>query len=150
MRNVEGRLDRWNACLELMGEHPLIGIGGGNYPYYSMVKSNADGSTYTSVVNNLAIQLPLEKGIPGTAVYLFFFFAVVRSAWLAIRRNRLPDPRKSFTLALFLSVWLALLCREMTFSVLLADSGFLYLFFILTFFLNTLSDETATASFLLP
>lgn len=150
MRSVEGRFDRWDACLELMGEHPWIGIGGGNYPYYSMVKSNADGSTYTSVVNNLAIQLPLEKGIPGTAVYLFFFFAVVRSAWLAIRRNRLPDPRKSFTLALFLSVWLALLCREMTFSVLLADSGFLYLFFILTFFLNTLSDETAKASFRLP
>lgn len=150
MRSVEGRLDRWDACLELIGEHPWIGIGGGNYPYYSMVKSNADGSTYTSVVNNLALQLPLEKGLLGTAVYLFFFVAVGRCAWLAIRRKRREDPQKSFTAAIFLSAWLALLCREMTFSVFLSNSEFLFLFFALTFFLNTLSDDATPESSLLP
>lgn len=146
MRSVEGRIDRWSACLDLMGEHPWIGIGGGNYAYYSMIKSNVDGSAYTSVVNNLAIQLPLEKGVLGTVVYLFFFFAVVRSGWQAIRRKRVTDSKESFTLALFLSGWFILLCREMTFSVFLSDSEYLFLFLILTFFLNTLSDEAIPES----
>lgn len=144
MRSVEGRLDRWSSSLKLIKENPWIGIGGGNYSYYSMLKSNTDGSTYTSVINNLALQLPLEKGILGTSIYLFFFFSVLWKAWFAIRNYRCTDSQKSFTLALFLSAWVILLCREMTFSVFLSNSEYLFLFFILTFFLNTYSDETTS------
>lgn len=83
------RLAMWSAGLTLVREHPVIGIGPGQvkrlYPRYAPPEAVR---RHTSHLHNTPLQLAVERGLVGLALWLWLFIAFfVRTAGLL---RRLP------------------------------------------------------------
>lgn len=77
VRSTQGRLNIWSRSLELMRGHRLWGIGSANTALF--LTSSADqGETtgFASRAFSLPIQVLVEKGIIGFALYAAFLFLV--------------------------------------------------------------------------
>lgn len=135
--SASGRIVRWEESFFLFARHPLTGIGNGNYALESMVISNRDGSAYTRRVNNIFVQLLLEKGLVGTVAYLVVFILVFRAAIGYFRRSA----GNRFTVVVFGMGLIALLFREMTSSTLLEQPSCLLLSLFLILMLTLWEDK---------
>ena len=83
-------------AVDTLSEHPLLGVGLGNYPL--TVKPSAERRE-PIYAHNLWLDFAVEIGIIGT---LFFFFFYVKTIWIMYMRSR--DRTKSFSLAIFCSL----------------------------------------------
>lgn len=129
VQSVTGRLDRWRDCVEIIHSYPLVGIGNGNYALESMVIANRDGSSYTRRVNNVVLQIVLEKGLVGLTLYLGFLILLWRKGLAGLKRTGIGKERLlAFAVTLFTVGSIALLVREMTFTTLLEIPICMYLF----------------------
>lgn len=130
VESVTGRLDRWQSCVEIIRARPLLGIGNGAYALESMVIANRDGSSYTRRVNNIALQIVLEKGFVGLALYSGFLILLLRAGFAGLRCG--GDEKKKrllpFATVVFAAGSVALLVRELTFTTLLEVPVCMYLF----------------------
>lgn len=125
--SIAGRFDRWDNCLSLFKEHPVMGIGNGRYALESMIITNREGSVYTRRFNNLGVQLLTEKGVFGTLIYLVCLFFVYRTAYRPLKIRPKVSSDELFCSVIFLSGLAAVLFREMTFTTLLEQPACLYL-----------------------
>lgn len=121
VRSVTGRFERWQRCRDLIEESPLRGIGNGNYAVESMIISNKDGSGYTRRVNNIGIQIALEKGLVGIILYGVLLLILARRVCISLRSGIRIAPW------IFGIGGIALLIREMTFTTLLENPTCLFL-----------------------
>ncbi len=82
------RLTLWSDGLEMIGEHPVTGIGYSNWmPYYVAHFPPVDDVSYLGthqVPHNILIQVTAELGLPG----LFVFAVLVALSFQAGRRTR--------------------------------------------------------------
>lgn len=81
--NVHTVLERWwlwRAGLKMFGEHPLLGVGPGNFSFlYNRYKpADAGYKTIFPVINNQYLEVLVETGILGALVFLIFIYNVFR------------------------------------------------------------------------
>jgi probable O-glycosylation ligase (exosortase A-associated) len=71
--SVSNRLAMWKIALRYSKENPVVGIGTKNFPFISkeQLGSSKDWRGGGLVVHNSYIELLVENGIPGLALYLF-------------------------------------------------------------------------------
>jgi len=82
---VVERLAHWEAALWMLGDHPILGVGIGNYvptyPAYALPGwKDALGHAH-----NYYLHVAAETGLVGLAAYLFLLGACFRHGWSAVR-----------------------------------------------------------------
>lgn len=75
--SVEIRFQVWRAALSMVADHPLFGVGTGNFAtaYGSIYRAAGDLSSYTSP-HNIFVQVFAELGLFGITIYLTFIAAI--------------------------------------------------------------------------
>jgi O-antigen ligase len=95
--SLRGRLSELLVAWQMFVEHPIIGVGVGNYPalYQSYSRQiGLDPRTENREPHNLFLEVAAETGMIGLGVFLlvlYFSFRAIRQAWLVFRRAGLKD-----------------------------------------------------------
>ena len=77
--NVDSRLVAWNGAIKLAADHPLLGIGPGNFGvYYYEISGNPVGTFALGVSHNSYLDVASELGFFGLLLFLAF---IVLSFW---------------------------------------------------------------------
>jgi len=95
---IDERLLFWTAGLRMLAEHPITGVGLGNYrslytPYEVKVRASHKGSRFdsvsrrTEVAHNDYIQIAAELGIGGVVGVVAFLAVFVWALWTRVRRD---------------------------------------------------------------
>jgi O-antigen ligase len=71
-----GRVDIWKGAIEVIRDHPIVGVGFGQLP--SAMRETSLGEQ--RVAHNLYLETMAEMGIPGIALLLTLFWLGLRSA----------------------------------------------------------------------
>lgn len=79
--SVEGRWNAYGATLEMIGDHPLAGVGPGRFEerydvMYRRWRASADPTTFTG--ENLFLEVTAELGVPCGAVFALLVLRGVR------------------------------------------------------------------------
>lgn len=83
---VQNRLVVWRAGLKIIADHPLTGIGLGNFK--PMVEHfEHSGLRVDSLAHNTYIQLAADLGLPGLGLFLALFLAAFIQAGRAVRAS---------------------------------------------------------------
>jgi putative inorganic carbon (HCO3(-)) transporter len=112
--NVTHRFDAWRSAVELIVAHPLIGVGPGNFQYFTAAvddrpPTNAD----PTVVHNTYLDVGAEIGLPALALLLAYVVTTFKRLRVAMRR-RLGPPSLAIavTAAMIAAVAAALTLSE--------------------------------------
>ena len=106
--NVATRFDAWRAAADLAAEHPLLGIGPGNFRfYYNRVTGRPEGTHNVFVVHNAYLDMTAELGFGGVVLFILYLAIVFgRLSTLA----RAPGNMAGFAQALRVSLLIASVC----------------------------------------
>ena len=89
-----GRLGYWQAGLRMAGDHPLLGVGPGNYPSRSLEYRKTGIARDAEARNDphsVYVGILAELGIAGAACLAAVLFGVIRAVWrLRDRLHRHP------------------------------------------------------------
>jgi O-antigen ligase len=91
---ASGRSDLWRIAADVAGDHPVVGVGAGNFqvvePRYAVGNSNITRIDLIvdapRVVHNTYLNLLVDFGAVGLAAFLLFAGGALACAWRAIRR----------------------------------------------------------------
>jgi putative inorganic carbon (hco3(-)) transporter len=97
-----GRSDLWHVALAISGDHPVVGIGAGNFPLveprYALSNQNITRPDLIvgtpRVVHNTYLNVLVELGAIGLAMFSVFFVGALVAGWRGIRafvRERAAD-----------------------------------------------------------
>jgi putative inorganic carbon (HCO3(-)) transporter len=87
--NVEMRLDAWGAALRLTEDHPLLGVGPGNFQYlYPEVTDRPPGVQSVGVVHNAYLDVGAELGVLAMALFLAYVAIAFARATAAHREGK--------------------------------------------------------------
>lgn len=78
--DVEGettRLELWRAGLRMVEEHPLTGIGAGNFKYV-VTRYETQENDLQKIAHNTYIEVAAELGLPGLAIFLTILYLPLR------------------------------------------------------------------------
>ncbi|HEY3874194.1 MAG TPA: O-antigen ligase family protein [Candidatus Kapabacteria bacterium] len=111
------RLTVWKESIEMHRDHPLIGVGAGNWkiqlPHYGLGDFNdyiQNGSIQWTETHNDFLNALCETGIPGGLAYVALFIAAIFLLLRSLRNASKPEER-------FLSISIvAMLCGFMVIS----------------------------------
>jgi O-antigen ligase len=123
--STEGRLELLNRSVQYTLEHPLFGLGLGNFNLVSGAQHSAEPNAWMGTHNTFT-QISSEAGLPALTLYVMLLAAMVRSM-NRIRRAALKDVNGS-ELRLMASATLASLL-SFTFGACVAHLGYDYYFF---------------------
>lgn len=90
--SLRGRLSELSVAWKMFSQHPLIGVGVGNYPQYYQSYSRQiglDPRTENREPHNLFLEVAAETGIIGLFVFfmvLIFSFQAIHQAWLTFKK----------------------------------------------------------------
>ncbi|MCP4567738.1 MAG: hypothetical protein GY841_09175 [FCB group bacterium] len=81
------RFRLWSAAIDMVADHPLFGVGTGNFPvaYGSTYRAKGSANLYWSP-HNVFIQIVTELGLVGITIYLLFIAAIF---WINMKSRRL-------------------------------------------------------------
>jgi O-antigen ligase len=99
------RLELWGVGAALVAEHPLLGVGAGNYEYWVQARMDQPGLLHhrDNYAHGEVLQWAAELGLPFTAVWVLLVLAwFAHAAW---RLLRLPEAQVGIAVA----AWLGLL-----------------------------------------
>ena len=118
---IRGRLSEVRSALMMVGDHPLVGVGSGNYevhyPSYARIVA-LDGRREERAAHSLYLEVAAENGLLGLAVFVGLLgFAIV-----GIERTR-----KTFTTRGETELWRLATALEIAFAGFLIGSLFLHL-----------------------
>lgn len=86
--SITSRFHQWQSGLEMMFDHPLTGVGPGNYEsVYWQYKFFEERKTYPHAHSNI-VQLGAETGILGLGVFFWMMVAAVRTMLGAVKEIR--------------------------------------------------------------
>jgi O-antigen ligase len=92
------RLLLWNKSFKLIKEHPVMGVGPGNWKL-NILKYGSEGSvwesglTLPSRVHNVYIQVATETGIPGAVLFITTWFLIVFAGLQTYKRSERTDDK---------------------------------------------------------
>ncbi|NCA77609.1 MAG: hypothetical protein EOM90_14850 [Alphaproteobacteria bacterium] len=104
----KGRHDAWERTLKLIGEHPLLGVGIGNWKVEVLKYENLTSPNYIYMYKNHNdfIETAAETGIPGGLLFISVFVLVL---FRFIRKFRYPEKGEDDYKYLFIPAF-GLLC----------------------------------------
>jgi putative inorganic carbon (HCO3(-)) transporter len=70
--NVESRLTSWRAALVMAQDHPLIGVGPGNFQLYYFVATGHPPGSVSYVAHNAYLEVAAELGLPALMLFVAF------------------------------------------------------------------------------
>ncbi len=88
---IEGRLGEMRVALEIFLDHPLLGVGLGNYEHYYQQYSLQFGIPQRGVdraAHSLYLELAAERGLFGLGVYLALIWYIFRTILRSARQLR--------------------------------------------------------------
>jgi len=89
--NVETRLDAWKGAINLTTEHPLLGVGPGNFQFhYYEATGRPLGTPLLTVVHNAYLDVAAELGAIGMVLFLLYLIQAL--ARLGVARRRAYGP----------------------------------------------------------
>jgi O-antigen ligase len=89
--NVTHRFDAWRSALEIIVAHPLIGVGPGNFQYFTaVVDDRPPTSADPTVVHNTYLDVGAEIGLPALGLLLAYVLTTFKRLRFAIRRRLGP------------------------------------------------------------
>lgn len=115
-RSIGGRINGAKAAWEVMRQHPVTGVGSGNF---SMAANEYlfenDYTPFTSIPLGTLFQLPVEKGVAGTLLWLAIPGVMV---WMLLK-----DRGRNIGTGIIFTTLGAIIFRETTFPALLDYAG---------------------------
>jgi len=89
--NIAERLKIWKKTAKMIGDHPLLGVGAGNWkvviPSYGLDSTVfAKGYYAPDRVHNVYLQIASESGIPGAIFYFGFWLIIVWTGFSLLRK----------------------------------------------------------------
>jgi tetratricopeptide (TPR) repeat protein len=89
--NIAERLKIWKKTAKMIGDHPLLGVGAGNWkvviPSYGLDSTVfAKGYFAPDRVHNVYLQIASESGIPGAIFYFGFWLIIVWTGFSLLRK----------------------------------------------------------------
>jgi hypothetical protein len=98
---AQGRLTLWDGAIDMLSDHPIVGVGPGNFAretgLYLRKKTRLPA-------HNSILHMAAETGIPGALLYLTLFIGAV-----IVLQRRLRDPQSDWHAPLARSVLAALI-----------------------------------------
>ncbi len=89
--NLASRMELNKMALEMIGAHPLIGVGVNNHTLVGREFSFFDyyeaAFGLPPVVHNVYLLIASEIGIPGLMAFLFFLFLLFRQSWRGLQAD---------------------------------------------------------------
>lgn len=123
VRSFEGRRGIWRNSLEMVRDHPLLGVGAGNFPMqYVAYKRPEEESAIAPRPFNYFVQILTEKGVVGLAVYLFVTasFFIVSHRKVKLEANNVY---RQSAVIIFVAAYIAILVRDLSESSILTNKG---------------------------
>ena len=90
--NIAERLKMWKKTVTMIGDHPLLGVGAGNWkvviPSYGLDSTVfAKGYYAPDRVHNVYLQIASESGIPGAIFYFGFWLIIAWTGFSVLRKT---------------------------------------------------------------
>ncbi len=119
-RSFEGRVKVWKFTPEIVRKNPLFGIGANNFALISSkYKSSNDEITSKTVrITNTPLQILIEKGIIGLCAYGMLSISIILALLHKIKKEE-----HKIIYALFLSGFICVVIKEMSFSSIFDNDG---------------------------
>lgn len=92
-----GRLRIWATVPQIAADHPVFGLGAGNFKDYSLEYGLSEGGVAFEHAHNVALTALVELGIPGFLMLVLTLVLLGRHAAVALRAR--GDPRFPLALA---------------------------------------------------
>ena len=132
--SIDSRLLFWSVGWEMLADHPITGIGFGNYrmlytSYEAAVRSSrgshssSEVRTRTEVAHNDYIQVAAELGMGGILAMLAFLAVLVWSIWIRLMASRGPPSYTTWILLLTAGIVVLLAHALVSFPVHLPSSA---------------------------
>ncbi|MBI3169152.1 MAG: O-antigen ligase family protein [Chloroflexi bacterium] len=86
--SIRGRTSEMIVALEMFGDHPILGVGLGNYPAYYQQYSQRLGLDLRAEArqaHSLYLEVAAETGLLGLFSFGLLLWVILRSAWRAVR-----------------------------------------------------------------
>jgi len=105
LRYEGGRFFIWNNSLKIIRDHPILGVGQGNFKteYVKHLRPDIGRHRKYTHAHCDILNVAAIAGIPGLILYLGLWGAILASFWRCFRNNLLSDGARSFCLAAFLA-----------------------------------------------
>ena len=115
--NVTTRLEAWNAAANLAANHPLLGIGPGNFRfYYYEATGNPPGTEILAVVHDAYLDVAAELGFVAAFAFLLYLGLAFTRLTAAIRSGAgPPEFAQAVRLSLVIAIVAALFISEQYF-----------------------------------
>jgi len=81
------RIHCWRSCLSMIKEHPLTGVGLGNFRYFYPKYMLSGAEVKLLHAHNIFFQVAVEMGIPGLLSFLWILFLFFKDAGLSLQQN---------------------------------------------------------------
>ena len=115
--NVTTRLEAWDAASKLAADHPLLGIGPGNFRfYYYEATGNPPGTEILAVVHDAYLDVAAELGFVAALAFLLYLALAFTRLTGAIRvRAGPPDFAQTVRISLVIGTVAAIFISEQYF-----------------------------------
>ena len=84
--SLRGRMSEAIVAVQMFADHPVLGVGVGNYPYLYQQYARSVGLEFRSEVrqaHDLYLEIASETGLLGLFSFLFLIFGMIDSMWKA-------------------------------------------------------------------
>jgi len=123
VRSLQGRQNIWRNSLQLIEQHPWLGIGANNFSMqYVSIKRPEEESGIALRPFNSFLQILIEKGILGALAYSFLIVAFFTVSHKKVKRLGI-DPFRKGMIILFMAAYAAVMVRDLTESSIFINRG---------------------------
>jgi tetratricopeptide (TPR) repeat protein len=84
------RDDFWRVAIEVAGDEPLLGVGGGGYHYSFLLERGENGAESVQDAHSVELEIVSELGFPGLALFALAMAAAGIGTW---QSRRLGGPQ---------------------------------------------------------
>ena len=106
--NVTTRFEAWSIAARLASDHPLIGVGPGNFrDYYTQLSGQPPGTPGLTVAHDAYLDIAAELGVVAALLFLLYLALSFKRLTIATRRG---DGLPGFAQALRISLVIAMAC----------------------------------------
>jgi O-antigen ligase len=115
--NVTTRLQAWSVAARLAADHPLLGVGPGNFRiYYPRLTGPRDGTPTLAVAHDAYLDVAAELGVVAAILFLAYLGLTFRRLTIAVRRgDGLPGYAQALRVSLVIAFTSALFLSEQYF-----------------------------------
>lgn len=122
-RSLEARRSIWKNSLDIVKQHPLLGIGANNFTMQYVAYDDSDGDgAFVLRPFNYFLHILVEKGVIGLLIYLLL---IVSFFWVSHRKIRIwkGDVYRASVIVCFMTAYAAILVRDLSESSIVSNRG---------------------------